>query len=136
MTYLAAIVRWAANEKDLYKTYDCLAYQNTSSVQADSILLSFVSFYFVLNPKINMKHLIRFTSLVTALTFAHAAPTISTKQAVPAPINTQCINFEYRQGWLIAECLTSEDSTTRIQSAVYLPNKIANNDGSLQWGAA
>jgi hypothetical protein len=82
-----------------------------------------------------MHHLTRLASLVTALTFAHAAPTISTRQAGPAPINTQCINFEYRQEWLIADCLTGEDATTRIQSAVYLRNKIGNNDGSLQWEA-
>ncbi|KAF2794617.1 hypothetical protein K505DRAFT_274883 [Melanomma pulvis-pyrius CBS 109.77] len=82
-----------------------------------------------------MKHVSILSSLATSLSFSRAAPAISNPGASAAPISSQCINIEYRQNWIVAECLTGEDATTRIKSAVYLHNKIENSDGSLKWNA-
>jgi hypothetical protein len=48
-------------------------------------------------------------------------------------VASQCTNYKVHSEWLVADCLTGEDATTRIQSAVALMNKVSNNDGALKW---
>ncbi|KAF2473552.1 uncharacterized protein BDR25DRAFT_340930 [Lindgomyces ingoldianus] len=79
-----------------------------------------------------MKHILVLTSLAS-LSSVYAAPSTFPQSAIAGPIGSQCINFLIRAQWLIADCLTGTDSTTRIQSAVWLDNKITNNDGNLEW---
>ncbi|KAF3922046.1 hypothetical protein ABW20_dc0107211 [Dactylellina cionopaga] len=54
--------------------------------------------------------------------------------AVHASLSSQCINIALRGTgtWLVADCLKSS-GTTRIQSSVYLQNRITNNEGVLRW---
>jgi hypothetical protein len=78
-----------------------------------------------------MKGISTLSYLAAGFSVAHAAP--ASARAVASPISTQCINTEFRANWLIGDCLTGTDSTTRIKSAVYLPNKVENDDGSLKW---
>ncbi|KAF2179524.1 Cyanovirin-N [Zopfia rhizophila CBS 207.26] len=67
------------------------------------------------------------------LLFSLVSHYVSTAHAIP--ISSQCTNTEIRQSWFLGECLTGQDSTTRIKSAVYLANKVANDDGDLKWKA-
>lgn len=46
-------------------------------------------------------------------------------------IMSDCTDVTLQGDWFVANCLTGEGST-RIQSTVYLPTKITNNEGSLQ----
>ncbi|PVH92996.1 hypothetical protein DM02DRAFT_677126 [Periconia macrospinosa] len=60
---------------------------------------------------------------ILGLPIASTAPTESIARG--ESISTRCINTKYDQGgWFIGECLTGQDDTTRIQSSVYLRNKI------------
>ena len=52
--------------------------------------------------------------------------------AVVAGVLDECINISLRQEWVVADCLTGQDATTRINSAVYIGNKLVNNDANLQ----
>ncbi|EPS44262.1 hypothetical protein H072_1743 [Dactylellina haptotyla CBS 200.50] len=52
--------------------------------------------------------------------------------AVQASISSQCINIRLQNTWLIADCLTGS-GTTRIQSSVYLQNRITNHESVLEW---
>lgn len=79
-----------------------------------------------------MKHVLVLSSLATSVTIARAAPAHSLR-APGSSIATQCINSQIRQNWLVSECLTGVDSTTRIESATYLGNKVENRDGDLAW---
>ncbi|KAH7125288.1 hypothetical protein B0J11DRAFT_301443 [Dendryphion nanum] len=62
------------------------------------------------------------------LPFARSAPVF---QAQGESISSRCINSEMRQEWFIADCLTGEDATTRIKSAVNIRDKVVNNNGTL-----
>ncbi|KAH7018013.1 Cyanovirin-N [Microdochium trichocladiopsis] len=52
-----------------------------------------------------------------------------------AGILSDCTNIDFREKWLVADCLTGKDASTRINSAVFIGNKLTNNDGNLQWQA-
>ncbi|KAJ1324034.1 CVNH domain-containing protein [Microdochium nivale] len=52
-----------------------------------------------------------------------------------AGILDECININFRQDWLVADCLQAKGSSARINSAVYIDNKLTNNDGNLRWQA-
>ena len=43
-----------------------------------------------------------------------------------------CTDFHLQGQWLVANCLPSLNLTDRIQSTVYLPNKITNHEGTLE----
>ncbi|PSN64879.1 hypothetical protein BS50DRAFT_677781 [Corynespora cassiicola Philippines] len=62
---------------------------------------------------------------------SYAVPTLNARIAEPGSIASQCINTEFRDQWFVGECLTGVDSTTRIQSAVDLKNKLSNDNGDL-----
>ena len=62
---------------------------------------------------------------------SYAVPTLNARIAKPGSIASQCINTEFRDQWFVGECLTGVDSTTRIQSAVDLKNKLSNDNGDL-----
>ncbi|KAK6351392.1 hypothetical protein TWF718_004552 [Orbilia javanica] len=51
---------------------------------------------------------------------------------VQASISSQCINIRLQNRWLVGDCLTGS-GTTRIESSVYLQNRIANHEGVLVW---
>ncbi|KAK6539650.1 hypothetical protein TWF694_009856 [Orbilia ellipsospora] len=51
---------------------------------------------------------------------------------VQASISSQCINIRLQGAWLIANCLTGS-GTTRIESSVYLQDRITNTEGVLGW---
>ncbi|KAF2876377.1 hypothetical protein BDV95DRAFT_224188 [Massariosphaeria phaeospora] len=77
-----------------------------------------------------MKH----SSIFSYLT---AVFTLPLSHAAPAPvrradsISSRCTNTVLRQNWFVGDCLTGEDETTRIQSAVFLGNKVANKNATL-----
>ncbi|KAF2114841.1 Cyanovirin-N [Lophiotrema nucula] len=48
-------------------------------------------------------------------------------------IGGDCTDFHLQGQWLVANCLPSQNTTTRIQSTIYLPNKITNHEGTLEW---
>ncbi|KAF1996011.1 hypothetical protein P154DRAFT_623525 [Amniculicola lignicola CBS 123094] len=79
----------------------------------------------------------KYCSFISALSLffslSTAAPLTSSQPAVVGKsIRENCINLEIRNSWLFAECLTGEDSTTRIQSGVGIYNKFGNDDGVLK----
>ncbi|KAK6536793.1 hypothetical protein TWF281_001005 [Arthrobotrys megalospora] len=51
---------------------------------------------------------------------------------VQATISSQCINIRLQNRWLVGDCLTGS-GTTRIESSVYLQNRISNHEGVLEW---
>ncbi|KAF2259589.1 Cyanovirin-N [Lojkania enalia] len=65
--------------------------------------------------------------IVLAWTTVNAAPHAARS------ISSECINVRLTNWWLVANCLTGQDSSTRIESSVYLPNKITNTEGTLEW---
>ncbi|KAK6503322.1 hypothetical protein TWF481_008345 [Arthrobotrys musiformis] len=52
--------------------------------------------------------------------------------AVQATISSQCINIRLQNRWLVGDCLTGSGGA-RIESSVYLQNRIANHEGVLEW---
>ncbi|KAF2474918.1 uncharacterized protein BDR25DRAFT_112980 [Lindgomyces ingoldianus] len=77
-----------------------------------------------------------FSLLGLHISWASAAPAGSASirsVSYLSTISSQCINTEFRQNWFIGECLTGEDATTRVKSAVYMANKVENDDGELKW---
>lgn len=56
---------------------------------------------------------------------AYAAP-----QGSPSPL-ASCINLRVQDAWLIGECLTGQDATTRIESTVYLNGLIKSQNDRL-----
>ncbi|KAH7122424.1 Cyanovirin-N [Dendryphion nanum] len=63
-----------------------------------------------------------------AIAAVHAAPTVAS-----GTITTDCVNVRLQGLWLVADCWTGQDKTTRIQSTVFLPPKITNREGNLEW---
>ncbi|ORY17586.1 hypothetical protein BCR34DRAFT_596771 [Clohesyomyces aquaticus] len=45
----------------------------------------------------------------------------------------ECTDIELRGRWLVANCLTGADATTRIQSTVFLHDKVTNSEATLKW---
>ncbi|ORY00967.1 hypothetical protein BCR34DRAFT_575326 [Clohesyomyces aquaticus] len=74
-----------------------------------------------------------FLGLALHVPSTYAVPASVSIARATSVISNQCINHEYRDEWFVADCLTGEDATTRIQSAVWLNNKVANLDGELKW---
>jgi hypothetical protein len=70
-----------------------------------------------------------FPTVLALLTTAvvQAAPTAR------SAFSKECSDFELRDSWLIANCPVSPDSKEKVQSAVFLPNKITNREGSIGW---
>lgn len=69
------------------------------------------------------------------LPFSCTTPMKETLNTSVTQISNQCTNLTVRSGWLVGDCLTGVDATTRIQSAVWLENKIAVKIGNatLRW---
>jgi hypothetical protein len=59
----------------------------------------------------------------------------STAPRQESVIASQCQNLRIRgtSWWMVGNCLTGADSTTRIESSIYLNGKIDNIDGVLKW---
>ncbi|KAF3927972.1 hypothetical protein ABW20_dc0109783 [Dactylellina cionopaga] len=71
---------------------------------------------------------------------ASSFPTTTSAPAVePTPppgslsIKTSCVNTTIQQDWFIGWCLTGSHGK-RIQSSVYLGNKVISSNGDLTWG--
>ncbi|OJJ50136.1 hypothetical protein ASPZODRAFT_164138 [Penicilliopsis zonata CBS 506.65] len=45
--------------------------------------------------------------------------------------STECTDLYYSEGWLVGTCPTDDGGT--ISSSVYLPTKIENSEGTLEW---
>lgn len=85
-----------------------------------------------------MKRLSALASLGACFSFSTAAPARTSRapSAIqPIPIAPHCTNAHITQNWIVADCPTGPDSDDTIESAVYLPNKITNDDGVLKWKA-
>ncbi|KAF2730593.1 hypothetical protein EJ04DRAFT_567617 [Polyplosphaeria fusca] len=80
-----------------------------------------------------MEHTTRTRLLFFACITATLAAPASIRDTTAKLLSTECNNLQLRMNWLTADCLTGEDSTTRIQSAVALSNKLSNSDGALKW---
>lgn len=65
--------------------------------------------------------------MIKQLTIIAAAVTV-----VVAGVLDECVNIILRQEWIVADCLTGADATTRVNSAVFIGNKLVNNDANLQ----
>ncbi|KAF2175269.1 Cyanovirin-N [Zopfia rhizophila CBS 207.26] len=50
-----------------------------------------------------------------------------------AGFSQECTDITLKDDWLVANCPTGEDDTTRIQSSVYLSSKITNSEAYLGW---
>ncbi|KAF2707183.1 hypothetical protein K504DRAFT_535717 [Pleomassaria siparia CBS 279.74] len=72
-----------------------------------------------------------FLSTIISTPLVLANPTASPFD--PLPVATQCTNIRMPDVWLVADCLTGADATTRMTSGMFLNNKTTNDDGSLTW---
>lgn len=88
----------------------------------NSNLVYFVS---VIQPS---KHLMASRVTIGFLSLALWANNVAVAQS---GFSQECTDIQYQNEWLIADCLTGEDSTARIQSSSFLNSKIANMDGIL-----
>lgn len=74
-------------------------------------------------------------SLVVALTLkaypAYATP-VATEAVVGKPISSECINIRFQLNWLVAECLTGKDNTTRQKTAIWLHSYVWNDHGTMK----
>ncbi|PVI03209.1 hypothetical protein DM02DRAFT_698540 [Periconia macrospinosa] len=71
------------------------------------------------------------TLLLGALALAPAA--INAAPTATNAIN-DCINLRIHGWYLVGECLTGQDATTRIESSVLLHNIVTTKNDILQWG--
>ena len=49
---------------------------------------------------------------------------------------SQCSDITLNGAWLVSNCLKDNSSSTRVKSAVYLGNHIANGEGKLKVSSA
>ncbi|KAF2730370.1 Cyanovirin-N [Polyplosphaeria fusca] len=77
------------------------------------------------------------------MSFRHALIALASCAVVPlvlaGPLSTRaigndCTRIRLQGAWLVADCLTGQDSTTRIESTVWLASKIGNDNAILKWG--
>ncbi|KAF2451096.1 hypothetical protein P171DRAFT_503959 [Karstenula rhodostoma CBS 690.94] len=69
---------------------------------------------------------------LAALTVIAARSSYAAPAVIGVGVGSSCTNVSFTNSWLIADCLTKADSSTHIQSSVYLNNKITNDDGTLK----
>lgn len=84
-----------------------------------------------------------FTSLASlAVVGTVHALAVAPAQHVGYGIASQCTNLRFPKNvpassdtayWLIGDCLTGADPTTRITSAISLGEKLGNADGKIVW---
>lgn len=77
----------------------------------------------------------------TLLCFTSLALVASVQALVAEPVHigygiaSQCTNLRLskKDWWVIGDCLTGVDNTTRITSAFSLEEKLTNKDGNITW---